>query len=56
MDDDIHKDPHFAKKFIKAKLIQVAKDAAIAGISADVFEALIIALADELDFKDIVKN
>ncbi|CAI3940271.1 unnamed protein product [Commensalibacter communis] len=56
MAEDIHTDPHFAKKFVKAKLIQIAKDAAIAGIPADVFEALIIALADELDFKDIVKN
>lgn len=56
MTDDAHKDPHFARKFVEGKLIQIAKESADAGISADVFEALIIALTDELDFKDIVKN
>ncbi|CAI3942424.1 MULTISPECIES: hypothetical protein [Commensalibacter] len=56
MTEDTQKDPYFAKKFVEAKLIQIAKEAAGVGISADVFEALIIALTDELDFKDIVKN
>lgn len=56
MIDDRQKDPHFAKKFVERKLIQIAKEAAEVGIAADIFEALVIDLTDELDFQDIVNQ
>lgn len=56
MAEEIQKDPHFAGKFIKEKLIQAAKESAQVGISADEFEALVLALTDELDFTDIMNG
>lgn len=56
MTNDIRKDHKFAKQFVENKLIQIAKEAAEAGIAMDVFEALMIALTDELDFTDIVSK
>lgn len=56
MAEEIQKDPHFAGKFIKEKLIQIAKESSQAGISVDEFEALVLALTDELDFTDIMNG
>lgn len=56
MIDNTKKDPHFAKKFIESRLIQIAKEAAEAGIPPDLFEALVISLTDDLDFQDIVNQ
>lgn len=46
----------FEKQFIKDQLIQSAKNAALKGISSEVFEALLISLSDELNFKDIMSK
>lgn len=56
MAEEIQKDPHLAGKFIKDKLIQIAKESAQKGISADEFEALVITLTDELDFTNIMNG
>ncbi|MDI2091273.1 hypothetical protein [Commensalibacter oyaizuii] len=52
--ENIRKQPGFERDFIQDQLSKMAKDAAHAGIPADVFEALVIALAEELDFEKIM--
>lgn len=49
-------DANFAENFVRDRLTLLASQAAEAGLSVDVFEALLIALADELDFKAIFLN
>ncbi|WP_338329770.1 hypothetical protein [Commensalibacter sp. Nvir] len=49
-------DANFAENFVRDRLTLLANQAAEAGLSVDVFEALLIALADELDFKAIFLN
>lgn len=44
----------FEKEFIKRQLIKVAKKAAVKGIPVDIFEALLITLCDEMNFKAIM--
>lgn len=54
MSDNKKQSVDFEKQFIENKLIELAQNAALEGISFDVFEALLINLADELNFKEIM--
>lgn len=45
----------FEKEFIRKQLTKVAENAAKVGISPEIFEAWLCTLADEMDFKDIMK-
>ncbi|MGL4686046.1 MAG: hypothetical protein ACRCVY_04740 [Commensalibacter sp.] len=46
--------PDFPKKFMQENLKKLALKAAQAGITSEVFESLLIELADEMNFAEII--
>lgn len=54
MDDNKKQNTDFEKEFVRDQLIKVARNSAAKGIPADVFEALLITLSDEIDFKAVM--
>lgn len=55
MNDDQKQGTDFERQFVRNQLVHVAKHAARIGMKPELFEALLITLSDELDFKDIMQ-